>query len=41
VAADLTTYYYYTILRMHLTGIEGEGLREIAEDAILEDRTNF
>jgi len=41
VAAELTTYYYYTILRMHLTGLEGEGLKEIAEDARLEDRLHF
>jgi len=41
VAAELTTYYYYTILRMHLTGLEGEGLKEIAEDARLEDRMHF
>ncbi|MBX8632314.1 MAG: DNA protection protein DPS [Thermoplasmata archaeon YP2-bin.285] len=41
VAAELTTYYYYTILRMHLTGIDGEGLKEIAEDARLEDRMHF
>ncbi|QKQ99044.1 DNA protection protein DPS [Metallosphaera tengchongensis] len=40
-AAEFTTYYYYTILRMHLTGIEGEGLKEIAEDARLEDRLHF
>src|SRR5579883_1703660 len=41
VAAEFTTYYYYTILRMHLTGMEGEGLKEIAEDARLEDRLHF
>lgn len=41
VAAELTTYYYYTILRMHLTGMDGEGLKEIAEDARLEDRQHF
>ncbi|ADX84542.1 DNA protection during starvation protein [Saccharolobus islandicus] len=40
-AAEFTTYYYYTILRMHLTGMEGEGLKEIAEDARLEDRLHF
>jgi len=41
VSAEFTTYYYYTILRMHLTGMEGEGLKEIAEDARLEDRLHF
>ncbi len=40
-AAEFTTYYYYTILRMNLTGPEGEGLKEIAEDARLEDRLHF
>ena len=24
-AAELTTYYYYTILRVNLIGLEGEG----------------
>lgn len=40
-AAEFTTYYYYTILRMHPTGLEGEELKEIAEDARLEDRQHF
>ena len=40
-AAELTTFYYYTILRMNLTGPEGEGLKEIAEDARVEDRNHF
>jgi hypothetical protein len=31
-SAELTTYYYYTILRVNLIGLEGEGL-QIAEDA--------
>ncbi|MBA7498796.1 hypothetical protein ES704_01533 [subsurface metagenome] len=25
-AAELTTYYYYTILRFNLIGLEGEGI---------------
>lgn len=29
VGAEFTTYYYYTILRMHCTGLEGEGIKEI------------
>ena len=33
VGAEFTTYYYYTILRMHCTGLEGEGIKEIVEDA--------
>src|ERR1051325_3887678 len=41
VGAEFTTYYYYTILRMHCTGLEGEGIKEIAEDARIEDRNHF
>ena len=40
-AAEFTTYYYYTLLRMHCTGLEGETVKEIAEDARLEDRLHF
>ena len=40
-AAELTTYYYYTILRANLIGLEGEGLKEIAEVARIEDRNHF
>lgn len=40
-AAEITTYYYYTILRVNLIGMEGEGLKVIAEDARLEDRNHF
>jgi ferritin-like protein len=40
-AAELTTFYYYTILRVNLTGLEGEGLKEIAETARIEDRNHF
>jgi ferritin-like protein len=40
-AAELTTYYYYTGLRMNLIGIEGETVKEIAEIARLEDRNHF
>ena len=40
-AAELTTYYYYTILRMNLIGLEGEGIKEIAEAARIEDRNHF
>ncbi len=37
--AEFTTYYYYTILRMHLAG--QEDYKEICEDARLEDRSHF
>lgn len=40
-AAELTTYYYYTILRTNLIGLEGEGIKEIAETARIEDRNHF
>ena len=37
----MTTFYYYTILRVNLIGLEGEGLKEIAETARIEDRNHF
>lgn len=40
-AAELTTSYYHTILRVNLIGLEGEDLKEIAEDARIEDRNHF
>jgi len=40
-SAELTTYYYYTILRVNLIGLKGEGLKEIAEAARVEDRNHF
>jgi ferritin-like protein len=40
-SAELTTYYYYTSLRVNLIGLEGEGIKEIAEDARIEDRNHF
>jgi len=40
-AAELTTYYYDTILRANLIGLEGEGLKEITESARIEDRNHF
>ncbi len=40
-AAEFTTYYYYTILRAHATGIDGESIKEIIEDARIEDRNHF
>ena len=39
--AEFTTFYYYTILRVSATGMEGEGLKEIIEDARIEDRNHF
>jgi len=40
-AAELTTFYYYTILRVNLIGLDGEGLKEITEAARIEDRNHF
>ncbi len=40
-AAELTTFYYYTILRLNLIGLDGEGIKEIAEAARIEDRNHF
>src|SRR5438093_2764298 len=39
--AEFTTFYYYTILRVASIGMEGEGLKEIIEDARIEDRNHF
>ena len=40
-AAELTTFYYYTVLRANLIGLDGEGIKEIAEAARIEDRNHF
>src|SRR3990172_9089513 len=40
-SAELTTFYYYTILRVNAIGLEGEGLKEIIEHARIEDRNHF
>jgi ferritin-like protein len=40
-SAEFTTYYYYTILRANLIGLDGEGLKAITEDARIEDRNHF
>ena len=34
--AEFTTFYYYTILRVNAIGLEGEGIKEIIEDARIE-----
>ena len=38
---EFTAYYYFTNLRMHATGMEGEGIKGIIEDARLEDLSHF
>ena len=40
-SAEITTFYYYTILRANLIGLSGEGVKEIAETARIEDRNHF
>ncbi|MCQ8893736.1 MAG: DNA protection during starvation protein [Methanolinea sp.] len=40
-AAELTTFYYYTILLVNLIDLDGEGIKEIAEVARIEDRNHF
>ena len=40
-SAELTTFYYYTILRVNLIGLDGEGIKGIAEVARIEDRNHF
>lgn len=39
--AEFTTFYYYTILRVNAIGMDGEGMKEIIEDARIEDRNHF
>src|SRR4028118_1386039 len=40
-SAEFTTYYYYTILRVNAIGLDGEGIKEIIEDARMEDFNHF
>jgi ferritin-like protein len=40
-SAELTTFYYYTLLRVNLIDLDGEGVKEIAESARIEDRNHF
>ena len=40
-SVEFTAYYYFTNLRMHCTGLEGEGVKGIIEDARLEDLSHF
>ena len=40
-AAEFTTFFYYTHLRYNLIGLEGEGVKQIAETARIEDRNHF
>ncbi|TLX66640.1 MAG: DNA protection protein DPS [Thaumarchaeota archaeon] len=40
-SVEFTAYYYFTNLRMHCTGMEGEGIKGVVEDARLEDLSHF
>jgi ferritin-like protein len=38
---EFTAYYYFTNLRTHATGLDGEGVKGVIEDARLEDLSPF
>jgi ferritin-like protein len=40
-AVEFTSFYYHTILRFNCIGLEGEGLKEIVEDARQESCNHF
>ena len=40
-SVEFAAYYYFTNLRMHCTGVEGEGIKGVVEDARLEDLSHF
>jgi len=40
-AVEFTAYYYFTNLRAHCTGMEGESIKGVIEDARLEDLSHF
>lgn len=40
-SVEFTAYYYFTNLRTHCTGMEGEGVKGVVEDARLEDLSHF
>ena len=40
-SVEFTAYYYFTNLRAHCVGMEGEALKGIIEDARLEDLSHF
>jgi len=40
-AVEFTAYYYFTNLRAHCTGAEGESIKGVIEDARLEDLSHF
>ena len=40
-SVEFTAYYYFTLLRANCTGMEGEGIKGIIEDARLEHLSHF
>ena len=40
-SVEFAAYYYFTNLRMHCTGLDGEGVKGVVEDARLEDLSHF
>jgi ferritin-like protein len=40
-SVEFTAYYYFTNLRTHATGVDGEGVKGVIEDARLEDLSHF
>ncbi|MHB1528747.1 MAG: ferritin-like domain-containing protein [Acidiferrobacteraceae bacterium] len=38
---ELANYYYYSVLRLMLVGVEGDALRTIIEEARVEDHRHF
>ncbi|MGI0083362.1 MAG: DNA protection during starvation protein [Nitrosopumilaceae archaeon] len=40
-SVEFAAYYYFTNLRTHCTGLEGEGVKGVVEDARLEDLSHF
>ncbi len=40
-SVEFTAYYYFTLLRANSTGMEGEGVKGVIEDARMEDLSHF
>jgi ferritin-like protein len=40
-SVEFTAYYYFTNLRMHCVGLDGESVKGIIEDARMEDLSHF
>lgn len=40
-SVEFVAYYYFTNLRAFCTGMDGEGIKEVIEDARLEDLSHF